>query len=89
MTDKKQQHDEIAGLSRRGFLGASAVTGAAALVTEGSMGAFTSNKAWADAVKCAQDEASVAPVNSMNTTVSGAAATPARCAYWAFPRCAS
>ena len=61
MTDKKQQHDEIAGLSRRGFLGASAVTGAAALVTAGSMGAFTSNKAWADAVKCAQDEASVAP----------------------------
>ena len=61
MTDKKQPHDEIAGLSRRGFLGASAVTGAAALVTAGSMGAFTSREAWADAVKSAQDKVHVAP----------------------------
>jgi Nitrous oxide reductase len=63
MSDKSKNNPEVlekGGMSRRGFLGASAVTGAAVAATAFG-GAVMSRESWAAAVKNAQQNIHVAP----------------------------
>ncbi len=60
MNDKNSDKDDKAGLSRRGFLGASAVTGAVAAATALSGGVMT-RESWAAAVKDSANKVHVAP----------------------------
>lgn len=60
MNDKNSDKDDKAGLSRRGFLGASAVTGAVAAATALSGGVMT-RESWAAAVKDSASKVHVAP----------------------------
>lgn len=60
MNDKNSDKDDKAGLSRRGFLGASAVTGAVAAATALSGGVMT-RESWAAAVKDSANKIHVAP----------------------------
>ena len=60
MSDKQNEKEVKGGLSRRGFLGASAVTGAAVAATAFG-GAVMSRETWAAAVKEAKNKVHVAP----------------------------
>lgn len=63
MSDKSKNNPEVlekGGMSRRGFLGASAVTGAAVAATAFG-GAVMSRESWAAAVKEARQNIHVAP----------------------------
>src|SRR3546814_15491453 len=63
MSDKSKNNPEVletGGMSRRGFLGASAVTGAAVAATAFG-GAVMRRESWAAAVKAAQKNIPVAP----------------------------
>ncbi|MBD9413368.1 nitrous-oxide reductase [Pseudomonas sp. PDM16] len=60
MNDNKSDKDDKAGLSRRGFLGASAVTGAAVAATA-LAGSVMTRESWAAAAKDSQLKVHVAP----------------------------
>ena len=60
MSDKQNEKEVKGGLSRRGFLGASAVTGAAVAATAFG-GAVMSRETWAAAVKESKNKVHVAP----------------------------
>lgn len=91
MSDKSKNNPEVlekGGISRRNFLGASAVTGAAVAATAFG-GAVMTRESWAAAVRMRSRTSTSRPASWMTITVSGAAATRARCACWAFRPCAS
>ncbi|TRO41584.1 nitrous-oxide reductase [Pseudomonas sp. ALS1131] len=60
MSDKQTDKDEKTGLSRRGFLGASALT-SAAVAASGLVGGVMTRDSWAAAAKEAQQKIHVAP----------------------------
>ncbi|WP_275546530.1 TAT-dependent nitrous-oxide reductase [Pseudomonas sp. Marseille-Q0931] len=60
MSDKQSDKDEKTGLSRRGFLGASALT-SAAVAASGLVGGVMTRDSWAAAAKEAQQKIHVAP----------------------------
>ena len=92
MSDKSKTDsaNDKNGLSRRGFLGATAMTGAGALVGATALGsAVMSRESWAAAVKDAQQKIHVAPGELDDYYGFWSGVTRARCGSWACPRCAS